>query len=305
MLLRAFVATLGMLGLSLCLELDLHSQTLDPEFEVASIRPVNPRDPIPAGHVEDLLQTSASSERIIEFRDILRAVLARAYGVNIDQVSGPEWLAELRYDFRVKVPSGTTSEVGKIMLQNLLKERFKIVLHHDSKSFPVYELSVAKTGLKMKSAAAPDAPPAPFLGPDLAVNRDGFPVLPPGESGVVSKATNGINRQTFRGMPVSTLIRMLQPQLGTMEGVGRYTPGRIIDKTGLTGKYDFNLEFSGNTFVGGGLLPPSSIDTLDVGSGGPDIFQALRTQLGLDLVKTASSLDILVIDHADKTPTEN
>jgi uncharacterized protein (TIGR03435 family) len=93
--------------------------------------------------------------------------------------------------------------------------------------------------------------------------------------------------------------------VGTVGGANRWAPGRIVDKTGLSGKYDFNLEYAGDPSIGGALAPAPALDAVDVGRGGPDIFTALETQLGLKLERTKALLEVLVVDHVDKTPTDN
>jgi len=97
-------------------------------------------------------------------------------------------------------------------------------------------------------------------------------------------------------------IRNSRAQLGTITGQNTYAPGRIVDKTGLTGKYDFRLEYAGGGGIGA-LLSPSSSDASEP-TGGPSLIEAMEKQLGLKLTKTTGHLDVLVIDHAEKTPTE-
>jgi len=107
---------------------------------------------------------------------------------------------------------------------------------------------------------------------------------------------------TARGMPLSMLLFQVGATLGTFTGQNTYAPGRIVDKTGLTGNYDFNLEFAGGLGIGAALSPTSS-DATD--PTGPSLIEAMEKQLGLKLTKTTGHLDVLVIDHAEKTPTEN
>ena len=85
--------------------------------------------------------------------------------------------------------------------------------------------------------------------------------------------------------------------------LGNQLAARIVDKTGLMGRYDFHLEYS----VDNSGRPVAALgpDDLSVGGGGPDIFTAFERQLGLKLEKAKESLDVLVIDHLEKTPSEN
>ena len=108
---------------------------------------------------------------------------------------------------------------------------------------------------------------------------------------------------TARGMPLSGLLFQVGAQLGTMTGQNTYAPGRIVDKTGLTGKYDFHLEYAGGGGIGTALSPPASADAST--PSGPSLMEAMEKQLGLKLTKGTAPFDVLVIDHAEKTPTEN
>lgn len=94
------------------------------------------------------------------------------------------------------------------------------------------------------------------------------------------------------------LLNLLQFQLA---------PSRTVDKTGLTGPYDFHLEFSNAGLpgpMGRGLAAPSPGEA-DQSDPAPDLFTALEKQLGLKLEKSKMQLDVIVIDHMDKQPTEN
>ena len=142
------------------------------------------------------------------------------------------------------------------MYQHLLEERFKLAVHHITKDFPVYELTIAKGGTKLKEnteTLEPSRPGDPRLPPD----RDGFPQFPPG---MASAPVNGLPHMTARGMPLSGLLFQVGAQLGTITGQNTVAPGRIVDKTGLTGKYDFNLEFAGGFGIGTALSLPASAD---------------------------------------------
>src|SRR5579863_2703577 len=109
-------------------------------FEVASVRPAAQGarpDPINREGTFDQQSVTFQGAQLIQ---IIRA----AYSVDFDRISGPAWLYDERYDIVANVPPGTTREQSNVMLQNLLAERFKLVLHHVSKEFPAYELTIAK-----------------------------------------------------------------------------------------------------------------------------------------------------------------
>jgi uncharacterized protein (TIGR03435 family) len=271
-------------------------------FEVASVKPSGPPPQVP--RIDGRLQGgpgTADPERITDSRVTLQRLIREAYGVDFDQIQGPPWIAEEKYDITAKVPTGATKDQLKIMLQSLLEERFKLNIHHLTKPFPVYELTIAKGGSKLKENAESLEPFRPGAS-GLASDRDGFPQLPPGKSGSATDVVNGINRMTTRGMPISFLIFSLGSQLGAITGPNTFASGRIVDKTGLTGKYDFRLEYAGSNGIGGALSLPSAPDGGEP-TGGLPIIDALEKELGLKLTKSTAVYDVLVIDHAEKVPT--
>ncbi len=120
---------------------------------------------------------------------------------------------------------------------------------------------------------------------------------------MATAVSNGLTYLTARGVPFSVFTGQLGAQLGTMTGSNTYAMGRIVDKTGLTGKYDFNLEYAGGVGIGGALSLPVGPDGEP--SGGLSILDAVEKQLGLKLTKSTAPFDVLVIDHVEKVPTEN
>lgn len=123
-------------------------------FEVASVKPAAPPTP---GRMQIMMRggPGTSDPGQATFSNVTqRMLLAKAYGVQDYQISGPGWLDSERYEIVAKVPKGTTEEQFKVMLQNLLADRFKLTLHHETKDLPRYELVVAKNGPKLKEAAA-------------------------------------------------------------------------------------------------------------------------------------------------------
>src|SRR5262249_3697028 len=126
---------------------------LQPSFEVASIKPAAP--PSDPHRIMVGMRGGPGTPdpgQISYFNVTLRNVLMTAYDVKDYQISGPGWLGSERYDIIAKVPPGTTKEQLRLMLQNLLAERFQVSLHHESKELPMFALVVAKGGPKMKEA---------------------------------------------------------------------------------------------------------------------------------------------------------
>jgi uncharacterized protein (TIGR03435 family) len=292
------------------------------EFEVASVRAAGPYQRpagVPDFVAEQLSRVSTvrggpgtdDPERLTISRMTPRNLLWTAYGVRPDQISGPDWLDSEFFDVSAKIAPGATKEQANTMLQNLLIERFRITLHHETKDDTLaYELSVAKNGSKMKEASQDEAKPDPELPPRkpgdfLQVDHDanGFPIIPRGRTGIVAtRDAGGLYSMTCRACSVAEFIQRIVVDLGAASGKGYAIAARIADKTGLSGKYDFHLAYLGGGVVGGALQPPP-VDGQD--QPGPDIFTALEKQLGLKLEKTKAPLDVLVIDHIERVPTEN
>ncbi len=171
------------------------------------------------------------------------------------------------------------------MLQNLLKERFNLTLHHETKELPVYELIIGKSGPRLDDAGEPSSEPRPPQ--PRRANDDGFVDFPPGFHNISAVTPIGRGAITARLSTMADLADNL-----------RYFVQRIVvDKTGLTGKYDFRLGFSR---VG---LPVARPDAPDTGE--DDLFKSIQTQLGLKLESKKDPVDCLVIDHVDKIPTDN
>ena len=244
----------------------------------------------------------------------LRQLFTNAYDVKGFQISGPAWLDFERFDIDATMPPETSKEQFRIMLQNLLADRFKAVVYRETKELPIYSLEIAKSGPKMKpspdvpSTASPDEvlslPSTPKIG------ADGFPELPP--------QPRGRNPIMFIGMPTRTKLVGQDATMGDL--VDRLTSQLsrpVTDKTGLKGKFDFTLTFSTEGLPGplGTGMPsgqPARAVAVAPPSGPPpeseslpDLFAALQAQLGLKLDAKKGPVVLIVIDRLEKIPTEN
>jgi len=285
------------------------------EFEVASVRLAGPEEKGFGGGPMGGPGTPDPG-RVRSINQTLRAILMAAYDLGYAQISGPSWIDTEHYDITATVRPGATKEQAKQMLQNLLVERFKLTIHRETKDFPVYELVVAKNGSKLNKAdetqaptdGAPAPPPATPGPPKLG--KDGFPELPPGLTvGNWFMTANGRMRMIFKSQSISDLVKTLGGRPDIMDRP-------IIDKTGLTGKYDFTMEFAvsegGRQLMGlpptpnGGPAETSATAASTEKSEPPPAFSsALEEQLGLKLESKKGPLEVLVIDRGDKTPIEN
>jgi uncharacterized protein (TIGR03435 family) len=308
------------LGLMLS-AMPLPAQDAKLQFEVASVRASAPAPrgtPQRGGSARGGPGTS-DPERLTYERTLFMQLLMNAYGVERDQIKGPDWVTAgavdggALFDMSAKVPPGATKEQVAIMLQNLLKERFKLSLHHEKvEASSGFALLVAKSGPKLKQSAGPlKESEQGKVGTAGRVNlqseKDGFPNLFP-ERNMGGTFKDGTVRMRFRDYGMSDLVEQFSFMLAV----------HMMDKTGLSGKYDFTLEFTppenGFTVGIGATLPLSPGRKAPLNRRGPDpgqldsvpiVSSAMEKQLGLKLDGFKVPVDMLVIDHAEKTPTEN
>jgi uncharacterized protein (TIGR03435 family) len=276
------------------------AQPASPTFEVASVKPSAPQQ---AGRMMMRQRggpgTTDPGQYSVEGLPLSRVIM-QAYGVQSYQVTGPSWIDSERYDIVAKLPAGTTKEQFQLMLQSLLAERFKLAIHKETKELPTYALVVAKGGPKLKESpkedpdAAKDAPP-----PAPQVGKDGRPQLPRGGRGMmVMMGSKGLHAEAARST-TTQLADFLSNQLGRP----------VVDETGLTGQYDYALDFSPEglaTMKGVMAMPPPP--GAGGGDGGPEgggsIFSAVQ-DLGLKLEPRKGPVALVVVDSGNKTPTEN
>jgi uncharacterized protein (TIGR03435 family) len=265
--------------------------TASPRFEVASVKPAGPER---EGRTAFRLGPGTDDpERIAIERQSMLRLLAIAYGLDWDQISGPSWLGDEYYAVEAKVPPGTTKEQVKLMWQNLLAERFDLKIRATTKEVSVYELSVAKNGSKLKKSGEVPAPPDP-----------GFPVPRAKTRHAVAMAPPRNVLQTFRSYSMTEFCHDLAwtvSEEGQSPWLGYFSVGRVVDKTGLEGTYDFTLEFAGR-YQGGAhppALPEGQADTA------PNLFGALQQQLGLRLDERKARIEALVVEHVNRVPVEN
>lgn len=275
----------------------IRAQTADTmEFEVASIKP----SPPPEGRGIRVSCTGGPGSKdptLFTCENMsLNNLVCNAYEIAYYQLSAPDWGMQTRFHVNARVPAGATKEQFRLMLQKLLADRFKLVVHHETKDFQKYELVVAKGGPKLKPAAPPPAPkddaapssaPAERTGPHL--DKDGYPAVGSDRPGMA--IMNGRARMYQPGVTMDRMAGMLAGQTGSP----------VTNATGLDGKYDISLYWQG----GGGMRASASADGAAESEPGPTIFEAIQQQLGLKLESRKGPIDILVIDHAEKTPIEN
>ena len=302
-----------------------------PTFEAASVKPAAPQTGMGIRVMMRGGPGTPDPGQLNYSNVSLKNVLMAAYAVKGYQLNGPNWLDSERFDIVAKIAPGATKEQFQLMLQNLLAERFKLALHHETKELPMYSLVIGKGGSKLKesvdddaataqagaagpggpSASAPPPPTSDGAGPAMSrvkIGADGMPQLPPGmgKNGMMMMMMNGRMRLTANRQPVAAITEMLSNQLGRP----------VVDATELKAKYDFTLDFTPEGMNGpmGKMPPPPQHEggpgpggpmVGDPDAGGPSLFTALQEQLGLKLEQKKGPVDLLVIDRLEKVPTEN
>ncbi|MFC5861795.1 TIGR03435 family protein [Acidicapsa dinghuensis] len=239
----------------------------NPSFDVATIKPNNSGANQMQGLVirgRQFLTRASSVEDLISF----------AYQVQAKQIVGaPGWINTERYDIEAVPDAAGTPNPAQIrtMIQKLLADRFQLKFHHDQKELPAYVMAVGKGGEKLKPTELKG--PLPGLG------------LRPASGGIglhVVNATIG----DFTGF-LQTLV-LDRP---------------VVDKTALTGRYDFDITFAPDDSQFNGHPPrfptPQGSSTTPEPSAQPNLFDALQAQVGLKLSAEKTSVDVLTIDHVD------
>jgi uncharacterized protein (TIGR03435 family) len=206
----------------------------------------------------------------------LKLLIMEAYRVKWDSiVGGPDWIGTTGYDIDAKVtpaadapPPKLTGAQARQMIQSLLADRFKLVVHDETKDAPIYELQIAKSGSKLPESTPGDGFAKGIKGPDGNPVPSGYPML------------LGRGRLFGQAVSIDSLIDYLKQELERP----------VVDKTGLTGKYDLSLEWT-----------PDSMTASDspTGASGPSLFTAVQEQLGLKLISTHGPVKTLVIDHIE------
>jgi uncharacterized protein (TIGR03435 family) len=226
---------------------------------------------------------------------VLTGLIFSAYGLKYPEqlVGAPGWLASDKFDVDVKMDSSVMDELDKMspddrlaarhqMTQALLADRFKLVIHHETRELQVYTLTIAKSGLKMKEAKAGDTYPNGFKG--IGGSGGGGMLFQAAPSGVMI---------TAQGAPLSVFIPTISRELNRI----------VLDKTGLTGNYDFTFQYTPENFRPRTDLTepsPSSGMVLPPDFGVISIFTAVQEQLGLKLESVKAPIDVIVIDHMER-----
>jgi uncharacterized protein (TIGR03435 family) len=292
-----------------------------PAFEVASIKPNKSGD----GRISIGFQPGG---RFSATGLPLRQLIAMAYGSPGQPlpafriIGGPGWMNSDRFDIVAKsegdVPPGPDGPLP-LMLRALLADRFKLVVHTESRDLPIYTLVKARSDGKL----GPQLRPAAVDCAAVAAARGRGAAPPPGDPVGQARGTDGRGAPAPLGRGGLALGPDGQPACGTMIGPANITAGGqsiaqfasllagrvqrvVVDRTGLTGNFDIDLTWTPDQIPQGpgGAPPPGAPPLPPIDPNGPSIFTAVQEQLGLKLESAKGPVDVFVIDRVEH-PTED
>jgi bla regulator protein blaR1 len=219
----------------------------------------------------------------------LAQVIQEAYGVGSNQISGaPDWLSSETFDVEANVDSSVAGQLRQLdddkrrlaqqrMLQALLANRFNLSLHAESEVRTGYQMVIAPNGPKLRQSKPGDTYSDGF--------KTGGGEIVGGHRMLMGLGGGQVVSIGGQGVPLAGLAKQLSQQLGST----------VVDKTGLNGNYDFNVQWTPESQTSGATSPGSSPSSL---------FTALQEQLGLELKSQTGPSQILIIDHVEK-PADN
>jgi len=245
-------------------------------FDVVSMRP----SPPPDAHFHVSVLSPPHSSRFEATNLPIKALIQIAYGFDTPIAGAPDWVSSTLYDIQARSDDETDARLAKLTynevrlekrhaIRTLLADRLGLATHLESRNSAIYNLTVAKGGVKMQAVPAPPPPaageaPAPLPPSDVQAHGNA--------KGLEFVGTN-------------------EPMRGICGALNSQVEAPVVDKTGLTGFYNFTLQFGRDWSQGN----PDSY---------PSIFTAVQEQLGLNLEAVHETVPNLVVDHITK-PTEN
>jgi uncharacterized protein (TIGR03435 family) len=223
-------------------------------------------------------------------------LIRNAYNVDDDKVlGGPSWLEWDRFDIVAQAPPKTSQDRLRLMLRSLLADRFKLVFHNDSHALPTYALSVGKDGQKlMRAEAGQDS------GCKMTVQQNDAQRV---QAAIQNGGPVKLNLATFLYSCHGMTMEAFAGQMNTMLVAQSYiTKNPVVDRTGLTGAYDFDFKYT--------QKPPTQLPMLNGAqvtmNGTPiSLFDAMEKQLGLKLDPVTAPIPVILVDSVNRTPAAN
>jgi uncharacterized protein (TIGR03435 family) len=306
-------------------------------FEVASVRPSQPLDvsklaaQMQAGKMPRFGPHVDGSRAEYDYMS-LKDLIALAYKVKGDQITGPGWLATERFDIVAKMPDGAQKDDAPKMLQALLADRFKLTVHSDTEEHPVLALVVGKGGPKLKAspaAAEAIADDAPLKPGEMKVDGPNGPMRVSRNSDGSMTMNMGAKGTTTQRVDMQTRTVHMESDTVTMEGfadtltnllqMGGGGGRQVVDMTELKGNYQVAIDVSLADVMAmaraqgidmpmgrpsSGAADNSAAPAASDPSGGSTVYASVE-KLGLRLEPRKAQMQQVVIDHVEKMPTEN
>jgi uncharacterized protein (TIGR03435 family) len=260
--------------------------TPKPEYEIVSIKPTDPNNRV--GRSGLLYTADGLTGHNVGVWALFRA----AYEVENYQISGaPKWFETEHYDIEAKLDAATVDEIRKLgmeksrtlrqqMMQALLADRFNLVAHRETKDVPIYSLVIAKSGSKLQEPKPGETYEKGIKGPDGQ----------PFKEAIFFSGRAGSLTMTAQAASTTTLASVLSGQLGRP----------VLDKTGLTAKYDFSFPFAPEE-VQSATVPSSGVPAPAAPESNlPTLSVAIEEHLGLKLESGKGPAPIIVIDRIEK-----
>jgi uncharacterized protein (TIGR03435 family) len=249
-----------------------------PAFEVATVKP---SDPNPANPI---LVGMSADQAIVRYGNItLRDAVRGAFRVRDFQILAPDWMRNARFQIEGKLEQGASIDLIPEMLQSLLENRFKLETRRETKEMQVYGLLVGNDGPRLKPSEIKTDSKTP-----LAMGTDGKPrqlVYFGGTSSAVTVTAPGASMLTFVGV------------------TSRFTARPLVDMTGIEGLYDFSMTFAPEVAEGLGIAPVPN-NTGVAPEPAPTLVDAVK-KYGLRIETRKMPVEMLVVTHMERTPTEN
>lgn len=304
---RARLASVVLLPLLLCKPVESQSVKTQPEattetklqFDVVSIRPIKPDDFMPPNF--DMTAGKNWWPNGGLFKADFPVVIYIAFAYKLFPTSAeaesllahqPKWISEEGMAIRMRAPGTPTKDQARLMMQSMLADRFKLAIHFETREVPVLALTLIRPG-KLGPKLRPHAQGPPcdilYVPPAKSFSSKG-PDLTPSWCGMwqTVEKPNHVELDAARDVSMSQIAAYLSLQGGLDRP--------MVDQTGLTGTYDFSIQFteeSGASGAGAATDPQ-----------GTTFMEALKEQLGMKLVRTTAAVRVPVIDHIER-PSEN
>jgi uncharacterized protein (TIGR03435 family) len=265
----------------------------EPRFDVASVK----LDPSNRGARPSDRTWGEQSGRVTQLSIPLKYLILDAYDLRLEpkRLVGPDWMAAAHYDIRANAPAGTPKARILLMMRSLLKERFQMKIHKETKFESAYALVVRKGGPKLKTAAPGRLQNEP--------SKAGKANAPPASWGVIdgpygrvkSTVKDNVSHTDFESVTMPALAKYLG-------GLGMFDT-TFVDRTGLAGSYQVWLDTTTRELIGEGPVPGVLKDTIDIPApAGRSVMESLHQQ-GLDVVKQKLPIEKWIIDHIERIPT--